>query len=69
MTSPRRLSSSLSGATAGAARPGLSIRVHVLGLGPRDLTAAEAEDMGIRNGETIGPRTWDVLVAQARVVA
>ena len=47
--------------------PGATIRITVAGLGPRSLTADEARDMGIRHGETIGPRTWAVLLGQARV--
>lgn len=46
-----------------------TIRITVAGLGPRSLTADEARDMGIRNGETIGPRTWAVLLGQARAKA
>ena len=43
--------------------------ITVVGLGPRSLTADEASDMGLRHGETIGPRTWDVLVAYRRAAA
>lgn len=45
-----------------------TIRITVLHLGGREICAEDARDMGLRHGETIGPRTWAVLLGQARVV-
>ena len=37
-----------------------TIRITVLHLGGREICAEDARDMGIRNGETIGRRLWEL---------
>ena len=40
------------------------IRVLVMGYDrPQTIPAATAEALGIRNGDTIGPRLWQLVVA------